>query len=1517
MSEAASRQYDVDLKPTHVQSIADREQVAGFFSLLGWDVSGRIRQEPELLGVTAEGVKRNIHHCELVADAEGLFHVYLFELKSITLAARDGIARVFRDKVPNCLLVLTTRDYDQVDFVLLERVLRKPTQSSGPTGGAAQTELRVRSISVDRRRPSRVDLRVLRRFTWTEPDPYYQFDKVRAAYEIAQWSEEFFNNRALFSDHYLLTRLREREEWHEDPKPAFSRVQTLMREARRAYSNQSENLARGQLLEPILRGLGFQAVPGKHSKSDASEPDYRLCGPGGGGEGEPVALCLAYAWDRSLDSKDEQRDKETSQENPAFVVVSLLERGEAPWVIVTNGRIWRLYASAAHARATSFYEIDLEEATASVGAFSPEIGESFRYFWLLFRRQAFEPKEVVRDGRPQRLSLLDTLLLESEDYAKELGESLKDRVFLQVFPHIAEGLIAHLAPERSARLDLAERELATVYRAALTLLYRLLFIQYAEARDLLPVKETRGYWEISLDRLKREIAEVAKRLPDEAERLIDKHFAGDSHGLHDRMMTLFDAIEGGRADLNLPFYNGGLFNSNPAADDRSEEAEAIRFLTTHRISDRYLAGALNHLTRDRDTKSGELVFIDFKSLGVRQLGSIYEGLLEFKVRIATRPLGAVRKKDRDVYVPSSELSERERDRAKREGRWVSRGDVYLENDNHERKATGSYYTPDHIVKFIVEQAVGPVLHERLEALRPRMREAQEWHRKRVAAAPRKGEAPDKYESGVVVEQERGALVDDVFGLTVLDPAMGSGHFLVEAVDYLSDRLIGFLNAFPWNPVTSRLQMMRESIVGGLREQGVSVPPERLTDVNLLKRHVLKRCIYGVDFNPMAVELAKVSLWLDCFTLGAPLSFLDHHLRCGNSLIGVTVDEVKAAAEPGTRIEEVQRVAASAREWKTVTHQASQLSMFESHFAGLLLATDLMRQVGDLSDVTSDQVQLSRAHYRRASDELAPFKRALDLYASQWFGNGVPPGRNRRSDASTEAVAFLKSAESSALLAARDAANARTAIESLPAKARQVADTAIAAATDKRFFHWQLEFPEVFYAKGQAVTAPGFDAVIGNPPYDVLASEELGVDLSEDLAFFESYPLFKPAIRGKKNLYKLFVCRALELTHPKGRCSFIVPMAILGDDQAAGVRRKLLEERLFVSADSFPQKDDPKRRVFPEAKLSTAVFVARGSGQQSTLRVVSHPGKRLDEMSGSLTLQVEDVTRFDPENGAIPSCSQGDWELAMRVLKLPGVWRLGSVAVSFQGEVNETNERARKAFTAEPSAPLVLRGSNICLYALRGASQGEDLRLNVTRFLAGKGTNTKSQAFRCERVGFQRSSPQNNFRRIVAAPIPAGQFCFDTVSYIPPQTSRLGADLLLALLNSAFLDWYFRLGSTNSKVNEYQFNALPCPTVVDRPIGSAWQPLLRRADWEALVAWCTSNLHGDGQMPADVAEAMAAMSRRIQDLEAERTLDSRSDRSHLTPEAQPIQEAIDAVLFGCFGLTPSEGDFIKGRLKEML
>ena len=671
---------------------------------------------------------------------------------------------------------------------------------------------------------------------------------------------------------------------------------------------------------------------------------------------------------------------------PGAIVVSLLEAQVAPWVIVTNGKLWRLYSSTASNKATNYYEIDLEEAIAANDQIT-----ALKYWWLMFRQQAFT-------------GFLDNLLKNSADYAKELGERLKDRVFEDIFPQFAKGFIADMHAKGVSDLD--DAALATVFSGTMTFLYRLMFILYAESLELLPVHEVHGYREHSLYRMKLDIAEAGGTVLDESPDKLGKQYKTGSTELYDRLKALFTVIDQGSDELNMPTYNGGLF---------SQETDSGQFLATYAIPDGYLALGLDRLTRDVDDRTKALVFIDFKSLGVRHLGSIYEGLLEFKLQVAGEKLAVTKEKGKEVYKPAEQV--------KKPLATIDKGEVYLENDKQERKATGSYYTPDYIVKYIVRHTVGPVLDRKFAELEKRLRDAQRGYRKyaRLVEARRKSTGRDESAAVYWNSPEMRNLVDDCLNVRVLDPAMGSGHFLVEVVDYVTNRLIDFLNGWSENPVWAFLEQTRDDILNDMERQRVTIDADRLTRVALLKRAVLKRCVYGVDLNAMAVELAKVSLWLDAFTLGAPLSFLDHHLKHGNSLIGARMAEVQNGA---------------GRRYMTLFSR--------NEFAGVMLATDLMRQVSYLSDNTIEQTRKSAQAYRDARDHLAPYKCLLDVYTSRWFGNAMP--KKAKAD---NVRLFLKHEHAKAWLKVP-----ATPLDdkAMLIPATQIAKTALKAVEDKHFFH---------------------------------------------------------------------------------------------------------------------------------------------------------------------------------------------------------------------------------------------------------------------------------------------------------------------------------------------------------------------------------------------------------------------------------------------------------------------------------
>ncbi|MCK4373708.1 MAG: Eco57I restriction-modification methylase domain-containing protein, partial [Candidatus Brocadiae bacterium] len=434
------------------------------------------------------------------------------------------------------------------------------------------------------------------------------------------------------------------------------------------------------------------------------------------------------------------------------------------------------------------------------------------------------------------------------------------------------------------------------------------------------------------------------------------------------------------------------------------------------------------------------------------------------------------------------------------------------------------------------------------------------------------------------------------------------------------------------------------------------------------------------------------------------------------------------------------------------------------------------------------------HYRTAQKLLEPYRSLLDVWVSHWFGN---------EDALNAFRLYPDQVDKAVKAAIRSGGRDEDRPDGVSEDVWEVVIDALSIAQTRRFFHWELEFPEVHHRGGQGQGC-GFDAVVGNPPYDVLAEKELGYDISDEMAFFRSQAVYEPSFRGKNNLYKLFICRGRQLVAPSGMFSFIVPMALLGDDQAANVRRMLLEHMCLQLVEAFPQKDNPRRRVFPEAKLSMAVFVACAEHVDRPLQIRTHPGRYVEHSSPVLCVTPGDLLVFDLANAVIPSCTQKDWDIAVSILGGNRMRRLGDYIVAYQGEVNETTDGRKGFVSSDPAVgPQILRGATVCMYALREASQGTPIYLRKRSYLDGKPNSEKARHHKQCRIGWQESCPQNNFRRVIAAPIPRGEFCNHKINYVPEAAAQVSLDSLLALLNSKLLDWYFRLGSTSASVSHYQ------------------------------------------------------------------------------------------------------------------
>ena len=504
-------------------------------------------------------------------------------------------------------------------------------------------------------------------------DAYAVSERVKDLILHPEEEREAYQNKGLFSDDYLEYRLTEPgqyPEWREDVSRAREKLRGLYESKKEYLDGLNEAQTENEFLDEALEVLGHAFVKQTRTR-DGSRPDYALFGDVGVKDealrvqGDPTKLyatSLAVAegkyWGRNLDvyTKRDDKDNEATasqKSSPEMQIARYLQETGLSWGILTNGSEWRLYHGGAPGMTKRYYSVDLARALES------EDPEDFRRFYLFFRRNAFVPKGA--EGK----SFLDRVHTGSEEYAVRVGNNLKKVVFERLFAGLASGFLEDHARENRQPVD--EEVLKKTYRGTLALLYRLLFLLYAEARDLLPHRDRLGYGVHSITRLKKD---VAARL-GEGEKFSDK-----SYVIWERLESLFRIVDEGSRELNVPPYNGGLF----------KDAGSHEFLGTHRVSDRHLAPALDELSR-QEVEGGERRFVDYGFIGVRELGSVYEGLLEFSLRIADGDLVVVKEKGKEVYVPKGSQG-----RKKVLGS-VKEGDPYLVNDKKGAQGDGDLLHP--------------------------------------------------------------------------------------------------------------------------------------------------------------------------------------------------------------------------------------------------------------------------------------------------------------------------------------------------------------------------------------------------------------------------------------------------------------------------------------------------------------------------------------------------------------------------------------------------------------------------------------------------------------------------------------------------------------------------------------------------------------------------------------------------------------------------------------------------------
>jgi hypothetical protein len=910
-----------------------------------------------------------------------------------------------------------------------------------------------------------------------------------------------------------------------------------------------------------------------------------------------------------------------------------------------------------------------------------------------------------------------------------------------------------LTPGSNAELKDALRsgEVSTqdYYRQLLRLVYRLLFLFVAEDRGLLHHPDAP---EEARERYARWYS--TRRLRDLAEKR-----RGTKHGdLWEGLKLVMGSLgsEEGSPPLGLPPLGSFLWST-----------DAIAHLDEAQLPNRALLEAVRSLATMRDGRV--LRSVDYKNLGAEELGSVYESLLELHPELD----GAA-----GTFMLTTAAG-------------------------HERKTTGSYYTPTSLINVLLDSALDPVLDE--------------------AAA--KGE-------------------EAILDLKVCDPACGSGHFLVAAAHRIAKRLA--------------------SVRTGEEEPA----PE---EVRRALRDVVSRCLYGVDLNPMAVELCKVSLWLEALDPGRPLSFLDAHIKQGNSLLGTT-SELLSSGLPDDAFKPLEgddKEIAKSLKSQNRREREGQLSLDD---AVVDLAGALQDEVAALEaadDATLAGLHLKEQRFRELA-ESESYKRAK-LAADAWcaaFVQRKEPGTPRITTAVVRRLATGRGEVS---------VEARHEIRRL--------------AREYAFFQWGVEFPQVF-GRPDA----GFDCVLANPPWERVKLQEkeffgghreiagarsaavrkrLIAALEED-----DPPLYSSWIaalrrsdgeshllrssgryaltgRGDVNTYAVFAELMRSLIGRRGRVGCIVPTGIATDATTQFFFRDLGESRSLASLYDFENRASLFPAIDSRMRFCLLTLVGPRQAPESTFVTFAHGVENVHEPDRRYVLSPDDFALLNPNTHTLPTFrTNRDAELTKAIYRrVPVFVREGESdenpwGVSFMAMFHMANDSHLFHAAPTPGRVPLYEGKMVWLYDHRAADvvisdtavvrQGQSASLSIEDhenpertarprfFVDARETDARLTDWEAGwLLGWRDVTSVTNERTVVAAAIPRAAVGDKFLLMFPERGS---ATALLAMLSSYVFDYCARqkLGGTALKYFVMrQLPVLPPELFTER---CPWEPERTVDDW---------------------------------------------------------------------------------------
>jgi len=756
-------------------------------------------------------------------------------------------------------------------------------------------------------------------------------------------NDKNFLDNNLFDTHFL----EELNKNGEDISAIFDKIKSLYDKDK--FQHYNEATLEAQFIHKIFNLLGYAflyegniSFQGQSFKPDntlfSSEVSKNEFAKDNSKLENILLFCESKAYKIELDNTS--KDKKL---NPHYQLLDYLKTFKIDYGFLTNGRKWRFYDNSIVSTSKTFYEIDLEAIIEANDI------EAFGYFYFVFRRENFSTvdNKVVNEITQKNKSIKQ----EVENDLKNViyGTEYRDSIFEIIGKSIYE-------------IDKSQ-SLQTVYQNTLYLIFRLLFIAYFEDKNRKILSLHKYYNDMSLNRLYDKLEEYST---EDSE----FNFYGD-------LRQLFRLLDKGNDSYEVPLFNGGLFNTDNAPILENNGC----FLSNKR-----LYNVLNSLlVFDNGTKSFRR---DFKNLSIINLGSIYEGLLEYRFEIAEEELYYVEYKEgkksskivsgyMDSYdygiIPKAQITKEN---------YYQAGDIYLTNSSNSRKSTASYYTPTSLSSFMVKSAIDLELS--------------------------KGKKPIE--------------------LKIIDNSCGSGHFLLESLSYLTEKAIISL------PEDTKLQSMVAEERVKIQSNFIGLKKNiEVSDYDIVKRLLLKKSIFGVDLNPFSVELTKLALWIDSLIFGTPLSFLSHHIKQGNSLIGSKIEEFNEYFPQSDGL-----------------FQSNFISEFDK-------LNDVYQILDTIQDSTADEIKLSNKKYKEdIKPKLDKLNLALNLVTLIKFKT-ITKDKIEIANIKADTALVEK------IFSNRD---------------DKIIDTIREYAQKYSFFNYEVEFPEMTHKDG-------FDVVIGNPPWDFL------------------------------------------------------------------------------------------------------------------------------------------------------------------------------------------------------------------------------------------------------------------------------------------------------------------------------------------------------------------------------------------------------------------------------------------------